>query len=142
MLFDIVLVGTLLQGVDAPIFTIEKHDGFPYCHGIKTKVSSHFLRQIVRTAHLKPVATTEWVQVESLELDNRRVLEKAEQKMLFTIFCTGIQLHAFLLEPTRSTTMRTQATNLVDACVVRVVKLHIDLPLPFITFHFEVTRGD
>ena len=60
--------------------------------------------------------------------------------MLFSVLFTSVKFQTLLLHPSGSPAMGTQATLLVDACVVRLVKLHIDFSLPFPSFHLEVAR--
>ena len=134
------LIGRLLQGVDTPILTIDEHDSLPYRHRINIQFTGHLLRKIVSATHLQPVATTIWVQAEILVLDYWRVLEKPKQEMLLSILLAGIEFHAFLLEPSRSISMRAHTAKLIDARVVGLIKLHVDLPFPFNAFHPVVAR--
>ena len=123
MVFKIALIGRFLQGIDAPILSIDEHDGLPYSQRLDIQFGGHGLCKVFLSTRLQPVAASEWMEVQVLETGDGRRLEKPMFETLFAIFLASIKTHSLLLVPSRSPTMGAKSAWLVDATVVGLIKL-------------------
>ena len=62
MVFKIAFVRRLLQSIDAPLLTVDKHHRLAHGQTLHIEMGSHTMRQVVLTSRLQPVATTERMQ--------------------------------------------------------------------------------
>ena len=69
-----------------------------------------------------------------------QVFKKLVLETLLAVFLAGIHLHAFLLQAPPVSAMGPQSGLLVDARIVKLVKLDVHQTLPFPAFFVIVTR--
>ena len=74
-----------------------------------------------------------------LETVERQSLEKPVFESLFPIFLAGIDFHSFLTLVSCLFPMGSQPYLLVNATIVRLIKLNVANPFPFPTSHIVIT---
>ena len=127
MVFNVMLIWFFLYIIDAPVLTVDEHDGRTVGH----EVDSHLLGEaIADMVFASGIAAQERTEYQQLEFIGGHILEKRMVEALVTILFACIDLQGLLLEPATVASMSSQAARLVDTCVVKFVKLEIGRSFP------------
>ena len=138
MVFQKALIRLFRNIIHTPILAVKKQHTGSWRYRLHIKMLSHATHNIILASRTVPCARVR-LQTKMLETVERQSLEKLVFESFLPILLASVDFHSFLTLVSCLFPMGPQPYLLVNATIVRLIKLNVANPFPITTIHIVIT---